>query len=100
MPKNLGKVLLCLGIGLGNFVPFKVLVTFATQLYVQFGYDKLGLFIMVTSSFSSVISSLLAPAFILRFGVKRIIVLTSFGITYSFSYSIILVRGWSATFCQ
>ena len=79
MPENIGKVIFALVIQLGDMVPFTILMSFSSQLCVQLGLEKLGIFILLMLALSSILGSLVAPAFIKRFGLKRNIVVASFG---------------------
>lgn len=81
LPENTGKLALALLVQLGNFIPFSILSAFSSQLTIQLGLSNLGLLILLTSSFSSMLASLFAPAFFLRFRLIRILMCSSFGIT-------------------
>ena len=80
VPKNLGKVLLCLAISLGNFLPFSVIISFITQLCEQLHLHNVGFYAMGASSVSIISFCLFAPAFVRLYGTKRAIIVSSFGI--------------------
>lgn len=82
MPKNLGKVLGLLAINVGNFIPLITVMSFSSQLCVQLGLKKLGLVILVATSLAAIFSALLTPELLRRFGAKRVVTLSAFGITY------------------
>ncbi len=81
MLSPLAKVALCLGIELGDFLAFSVISTFSSQLYMQLGLNKLGLYILGVTSFSSMFADLLAPTLFVRFRLTRVITAASFGIS-------------------
>jgi len=81
LPKNIGKVLTCLLIELGNFVPFSILASFSSQIYLQLDLNKLGIIILMVSSFSAIFSALAGSTFLTKFSLKATIVLSSLGIS-------------------
>ncbi len=80
MPKNIGKVIINFAVGLGDFLPVTVLISFMTQLCVQLGFAQLGIYILFVHSISGMIASLLAPVLLLRFKIKQLLIATSLGI--------------------
>lgn len=79
--KSYSKAYLALGLSLGNFAPYTVLMVFSTQLYKQLNYDNLGFYILAITSFSGALMCLLSPGIVLSLNSKRAIVISSFGIT-------------------
>jgi len=81
VPKGYSKAYLALGLSLGNFAPYTVLMIYSTQLYNQLNYDNLGFYILAITSFSGALMCLVSPGIVLSLSPKRSIVLSSFGIT-------------------
>lgn len=81
MPRNFWKVVACLVIILGDTVPIAAIMSFASQLFVQLGFNQLGILVLFAGSVASVTTSLLFPALLLRFSAKQVIVVASIGIT-------------------
>ena len=81
MIKNLGKVLLVVVIQFGVFIGVSTILSFSSQLCLQLGLNKLGLYIILTNAAFGLIMSLLAPIFLMRFNQKNIMIVTAFGMT-------------------
>ena len=80
-PTNYCKAFFALGLTLGNFIPYTVLMVFSSQLYKQLDFDNLGFYVLAVSSFSGALMNLLAPGIIFSMGSKHSIILSSFGMT-------------------
>ena len=83
---NYPKAFFALGLTLGNFIPYTVLMVFSTQLYKQLVFNDLGFYILAVSSLASALMCLLAPGIILSIGSKRSIIISSFGIILGLWY--------------
>ena len=81
MLKNLAKALTILVISIGNNIPLLTVMSFSSQLCVQLGLKKLGVLMLASTSLAAILSGLLTPELLRRFGTKRILLLSSFGIT-------------------
>ena len=79
MVKHLSKVLILVGCEFGLFSAFLIVVSFATQLCMQLGLGKLGLYIGVGSSFIGLAVILFTPTLFKKFSTKRILIGTAFG---------------------
>lgn len=76
------KIFLALGIALGNYIPYTVLMVFSTQLYKHLDFANIGYYILALTSFSGALMCLISPGLVLTFGSKRSIILGSFGLSY------------------
>ena len=81
MIENLGKVILAVTIQMCVFIGLMTIISFSSQLCVQLGFNKLGLYILLTNSISSLIMTLFGPILLMKYNAKNIIVLASFGMT-------------------
>ena len=79
MVKNLSKVLILAGCEFGAFISILVVATFGTQLYMQLGLGKLGLYIGFVNSFIGLGVVLFAPTLFKKFTTKKILIVTVFG---------------------